>query len=180
MNNVGKKLIIRGGGRIMEASLKHLDIKVADETWIAVALLHRENPMRADFTVSEIVARVQKENIHGSLRPGIRVHATVHCVANLPPNPARYRMLYATGKSTRRLFHPGDSYHPAREGSKTAPGRGDIPSEYCSLLDWYQSEYAELAPTRKSAILALRGLGRELWAGEDPDLYVKRLREGWV
>jgi hypothetical protein len=163
----------------MEASLEHIGIKVADETWIAVALLHRENPTRVDFTVSEIVARAQKENMHGSLRPGIRVHALLHCVANLPPNPGRYRMLIATGKSTRRLFHPGDAYHPARESAKITPERADIPEEYCYLLDWYQSEYIKRYQARKRSILSLRGLGRKLWGDEDPDQYVKRLREGW-
>ena len=28
-------------------------------------------------------------------------------------------------------------------------------------------------------ILALRGLGKEIWADEDPDEYVRRLRKGW-
>ena len=28
-------------------------------------------------------------------------------------------------------------------------------------------------------ILALRGVGRELWADEEADAYVSRLREGW-
>ena len=28
-------------------------------------------------------------------------------------------------------------------------------------------------------ILALRGAGREIWANEDADTYVERLRQGW-
>jgi antitoxin HicB len=28
-------------------------------------------------------------------------------------------------------------------------------------------------------LLQLRGSGKDLWAGEDPDEYVRRLREGW-
>ena len=28
-------------------------------------------------------------------------------------------------------------------------------------------------------ILALRGMGREIWANEDADAYVDRLRQGW-
>ena len=28
-------------------------------------------------------------------------------------------------------------------------------------------------------ILALRGMGREIWADEDADAYVDRLRSGW-
>jgi len=156
-------------------------IKVADETWIAAALLHRENPGRHEFTVSEIVARAEKEGIFGSLRPGVRVHALLHCVANLPPNPGRYRMLFATGRSMRRLFRPGDPYDRAREGGKTVPERSEIPSEYQDLLDWYAAEYAggSWAAGARSSILDLRGLGRGLWSDEDPDSYVQRLREDW-
>lgn len=28
-------------------------------------------------------------------------------------------------------------------------------------------------------ILALRGMGKEMWADEDADAYVNRLRQGW-
>src|SRR5471032_1816465 len=81
-----------------------VDIPVATETWIATALLHREHPDRDDFTIQEIIARVQAENLTGSLRPGVGVHASTHCVANREPRPARHRMLYATGKRTRPFF----------------------------------------------------------------------------
>ena len=70
---------------------KEPSLKVADEVWIATALLHHENPKRADFTVSEIVERARKENISGALRAGVQVHAYLHCVANLPPNPGTPR-----------------------------------------------------------------------------------------
>jgi hypothetical protein len=29
------------------------------------------------------------------------------------------------------------------------------------------------------SILALRSMGKEIWADEDPDEYVRRLRAGW-
>ena len=45
--------------------------KVADEVWIILALLHRENPKREDFTVTEIVERARQEKISGELRPGV-------------------------------------------------------------------------------------------------------------
>ena len=53
--------------------------------------------------------------------------------------------------------------------------------EYQHLLDWYFTQYAVRDRTmdRQNSILALRGLGRELWADEDADSYVRRLREGW-
>src|SRR5712692_9175185 len=91
-------------------------LRVADEVFIATALLHRENPDRNDFTLSEIVDRAERENLYGELRPGVRVHASLHCVANRAPNPGRYRMLYATGDRTRRLLRAGDAYHPDRTG----------------------------------------------------------------
>jgi hypothetical protein len=164
----------------MRAATRH-SIRVADEVWLATALLHRENPGRSDFTVSEIVDRARKEGIAGDLRPGVYVHALQHCVANRAPSPARYRMLYATGKLKRRLFYKGDSYHPARDGAKITPACDEIPSEYVYLLDWYSSNYA--APQSKASaensILELRGLGREIWEGVDPDEYVRKLREGW-
>lgn len=156
-------------------------IRVADEVWIATALLHRENPSRCEFTVKEITDRARREGIHGVLRPGVYRHAFQHCVANQPPNTGTYRMLFATGKLTRRLFRNGDRYHPARQGSKTVPHRDEIPSAYHYLLDWYASEYcAKRAPHKEEdSILALRGLGKEIWADENPDDYVRRLREGW-
>jgi hypothetical protein len=90
-------------------------------------------------------------------------------------------MLLAEGR-TRRLFRAGDAYHPDREGGKMAPGPGDLPARYRYLLDWYASEYAgsqEVKPT-VDTVLQLRGSGRDLWADEEPDAYVQRLREGWA
>jgi hypothetical protein len=156
------------------------NIKVADEVWIALALLHREHPERADFSVREILDRAQKEGLTSSLRSSVHVHAIQHCVANRPPNPARYRMLVETGRSRRRLFRPGDPYDPAREGGKISPRTEDLPEEHRALLDWYRSVYAAEPPgSRLDELLALRGSGRELWADEPADEYVRRLRAGW-
>jgi hypothetical protein len=156
-------------------------IKVADEVWIACALLHRENPNRADFEVAEIVERARREALTPSLRPGVYIHALQHCVANRPPDPGRYRMLVETGPGRRRLYREGDSYHPARHGSKSFPAREEIPTEHWPLLDWYESEYnrKERPTDEKDSILELAGLGKGLWKDEDPDEYVRRLREGW-
>ena len=35
-------------------------MKVADEVWTSVALLHKEHPERADFSIEEIKARANK------------------------------------------------------------------------------------------------------------------------
>jgi hypothetical protein len=159
-------------------------IKVADEVWVATALLHREHPARADFTVQEITRRAEQAGIEGHLRPSLYVHAIRHCVANLPPSPGRYRMLTATGPDTRRLFRSADAFHPQRDGAKTMPAREHLPERYQGLLDWYVTEFQSSktsapAQAESDPILDLRGVGRDLWGREHPDDYVRRLREGW-
>jgi hypothetical protein len=156
-------------------------IKVADEVWIATALLHRDHSGRADFTIEEIMQRATQEAGKQPLRPGVYVHVVQHCVANRPPNPGRYRMLFETAPGRRRLFRNGDNYDATREGSKIAPAREDIPSEYAALLDWYRdwAQDSEEERIKNDPLLALRGSGKELWADEHADEYVRRLREGW-
>ncbi|MGC2325962.1 MAG: hypothetical protein WA604_04550 [Candidatus Sulfotelmatobacter sp.] len=158
-----------------------IQIKVADEVWIATALLHREQPDRADFTIEEIMKRATKEAGAQPLRPGVYVHVVQHCVANRPPNPGRYRILYESALGRRRLFRNGDTYEPAREGAKTTPAREDIPSEYAALLDWYRDWNQDDIEDRikNDPLLALYGDGKELWADETADDYVHQLREGW-
>jgi len=161
--------------------MKALQIKVADEVWIAAALVQRDHPRREDFSIDEIMERAAKEAGTEPLRPGVYVHIVQHCVANRPPNPGRYRMLVETSPGRRRLFRHGDIYDAAREGSKIVPEREDLPSEYRNLLDWYQRwDHASVEDKIKNdPLLALRGSGKELWADEHADEYVRRLREGW-
>lgn len=162
-------------------TLSRMRVRVADEVWIITALLHRENPSRADFSVEEIMERTIKEQVAGAIRPGVYVHVVQHCVANRPPSPARYRMLLETRPGRRRLFHKGDSYHPARDGSKSIPKQEEIPVEYIELLRWY-SEWSDAATSESlgtDPLLALAGSGKALWVDEGADEYVRRLREGW-
>lgn len=156
-------------------------VKVADEVWIATALLHREHPSDPDFAIEEIVDRAAREQIAGPIRPGVYVHVVQHCVANRAPNPGRYRMLFETASGRRRLFRPGDAYHPAREGAKTAPNAEDLPNGCGGLLAWYRDWCATAARSAPAAdpLLGLLGSGKHLWAGEHADEYVSRLREGW-
>jgi hypothetical protein len=157
------------------------EIKVADEVWVAAALLHREHPRQQDFSVEEIVGRAKSEGLTESLRPGVYIHSQMHCVANRPPNPGRYRMLFETAPGRRRLFRPGDPYDQRREGSKTTPAPAEIPEKYKPLLKWY-AEWSKSAKERKGrfdALLSLIGSGHDLWAKEHADEYVNRLREGW-
>ena len=157
--------------------------RVADEVWIATALLHRRYSDRDDFTVGEIVRQAEAEAgkaTDGPLRPGVQVHAYLHCVANKAPNPGRHRMLFETSKGRRRLFRPGDPCHPHRLSGKDIPREDQIPAAYRELIDWYRNEYAGGGGGGEAdPILSLRGLGKEIWADEDADDYVDRLREGW-
>ena len=156
-------------------------IKVADEAWIATALLHREQPSREDFRVEEIVGRAVREGIAGPVRPGVYVHVVQHCVANRPPNPGRYRMLFEPRRGHRRLFRKGDPFHPDREGSKITPRPEDLPPKYEGLLDWYRDWTVSGGgrATEADALLASAGSGKNLWSDEKADEYVRRLREGW-
>jgi hypothetical protein len=157
------------------------EVKVADEVWIAAALLHREHPEKADFTIEEIVDRARTEALTSVLRPGVYVHAVQHCVANRPPNPGRYRMLLETSPGRRRLFRKGDTYHPEREGGKITPRLEDLPHGYSGLLGWYDDWCSKAAGQAVQAdpLLSLKGSGRKLWADEHADDYVRRLRERW-
>lgn len=126
-----------------------MTIKVADEVWIGCALLHTENPGRESFSTREIVDRVAQENIYGRLRPGVQVHVSLHCVANLRPNPGNYTILYQVERGRYRLFKKGkDDYHPYREGGKIRPEKVDIPDKYNYLVDWYENEYIQSSATR--------------------------------
>jgi hypothetical protein len=91
-------------------------------------------------------------------------------------------MLFATGKTTRRLLRPGDPSHPERRGAKVMPSKADLPSAYRHLVDWYEQTYAASKSGKRGQdpILALRGVGKEVWKDEAPDAYVQRLRGEWA
>ena len=152
-------------------------IRVADEVWIAAALLHREHPQALDFSLKEIEERLEREGLTDGRRPGVYPHLSVHCVANRPPNGGRYRMLFETAPSRRRLFRPGDPYHPRRERGKTVPKRTEIPAKYHPLLDWYERDWAPASPA--DPLLALAARHRDVWKTVDPDDYVRQLRQGF-
>ena len=158
-----------------------LQVKVADEVWVATALLQRENPKRDSFAIEEIVERAAKEGLVRPQRPGVYVHTVQHCVANRPPNPGRYRMLFETSNGRRRLYRRGDPYHPAREGAKVTPSPEELPHRYRELIRWYEnwSERTARQASESDPLLSLAGSGRDLWRSEHADEYVKRLREGW-
>lgn len=188
----------------MNSQSELIDISCAVEVFLATALLHHEKPEREDFEIREIVSRAGRENIAGEMRSGVNVHASQHCVANRVPNPAKHKMLFATGKHTRRLLLPSDEVNPGRTG-KIFPEPDEIPEKYQPLLEWAKQRYergqsrapmkrddgsGDVASTRGTVeqaratrplhtLLDLRLAGVHLANGEDPDDYVRRLREGW-
>jgi hypothetical protein len=156
-------------------------IRVADEVWIAVALLHREHPRQLDFSIEEIVDRAAKENLAGTTRPSVYAHIVSHCVANRLPSPNRCMMLFETAPGRRRLFRQGDPYNAARGGSKITPAIADIPGDYQILLSWYQdwSRQQNDGEQTPDPLLSLAASGSQLWENEPGDDFVRRLREGW-
>ncbi len=158
-------------------------MKLADECWVALALLQKSQPRRTSFGVNEIIQRMKAEHAHPELRAGARTHIHQHLVANAPPDTGRYRLFYRLPDGTFRLFRPGDQYDPRRTG-KTKPAREDLPVRYGPLLDWYEHKYApaprgETNRPQPDPFLSLRGVGRGLWADQDPVEYVRTLRRGW-
>ena len=107
--------------------------------------------------------RAAKEGIIDELRPGVYVHAALHCVANRPPNPGRYRMLYETRPKYRRLFRLGDNYDPQREGSKITPEADEIPLRYDDLLEWYE-DWSRSQVEKSHSIRSAPG---PLWLGQE-------------
>jgi len=158
-----------------------IHIRVADECWIALASLHRAHPDRSSFSASEILDRVKVEKVSPELRAGVQPHIYLHNVANLPPNSATYRMFYKREDGTYRLFKPGDEVHPKRRG-KTCPERGELPTEYQPLVDWYQRDYcgrSSRQPADEDFVLQMRGIGQEIWSDVNTDDFVSSLRSGW-
>jgi len=168
------------------ATLAIPQIKVADEVWLTVLRLHEDHPEQPDFSIDEIVEfaiHSARRKSMGSLRPSFYAHVVQHCVANRPPSPARYRMLLETSPGRRRLFRPGDVYHPEREGGKSVPRvfedlpGHDLDNALERYRNWCQKNIEDRI--KNDPLLALRGSGKHIWADEDADAYIRRLREGW-
>jgi hypothetical protein len=156
-------------------------IRVADEAWLALALLQYEHPDRDSFSAKEILDRVKAEQVNPELRPGIQVHIYSHNVGNAEPNSAKYRMFYKLAGDTYRLFRPRDAAHPARKG-KMIPERDEMPKKYHYLLDWYEREYCHKQAAideENDPVLQMRGVGKEVWADTNADEYVRSLRADW-
>lgn len=161
---------------------------VADRIWVATALLHKEFPLRSDFSKSEIIRKLADEGLSADLeRATLSAHLDQHCVANVPPSSGKYRMLFEAGAGGMlRLFRPGDPTHPDRHQkrvpSKTTPSREKLPSKYQPLLDWYRGwtetfdADSSRHPAEEDPLMRLAGSGCHIWADEHADDYVENLR----
>ena len=147
-----------------------MNILVADEAWLATALLHREHPDAEDFSLAEIRDRAIRE-FHDK-RPGVWQHIVSHCVASNRPNPAQYRMLHGSGRGRRRLYRQGDPVHPDRKG-KIHPKKHDIPDRYRNLVDWYLSDYSR----RKPQVLSSRARDLLQFIGLIPAYDLEKMKE---
>lgn len=163
----------------------HSKLTAGDVVWIATALLQKESPKKAGFTVKEIEARVAQEKVWSDNPKTIYDHAQSHAVANKPLhlNSRGMRLLYAIG-TLRRLYLPGDDIDAARRNGREITEQR-LPERYRSLWQWYstwsKAKAESEAPSQPSEdpLLALVATGRKIWADEHADEYVRRLREDW-
>lgn len=123
-------------------------MKVADQLWVAVASLQREQGLNADFSVKEILERARQIDPKGAQRPGLRIHISKHCVAGKPPDPGKYRILHETSRGRRRLYRESDPCHPERREGKTHPSAEEIPERFRDLIEWYESGPSPALQTR--------------------------------
>ena len=121
--------------------LGELELHTSTVVWIATALLHKENPSRTAFRISEIENKVKELNLLSVQDTTISQHITSHCVANSYASPDTSRILFRVQRGLYRLYRNGDSYHPTREYGKTSPPPEIIPEKYGYLLEWYEKEY---------------------------------------
>jgi hypothetical protein len=168
---------------VAEVAQEAKHILVADEAWVALAMLHRAHSGRQSFSAKEIIEQVKLEHAYPQLRPGVQAHIYQHNVANLEPNSAQYRMFYRLEDDTLRLFRSGDHAYPSRKG-KIVPNRFDLSEKYHVLLDWYEREYSRPRirggqEGEHDPVLQMWGLGKEIWANTSADDHVASLRSGW-
>jgi hypothetical protein len=62
------------------------------------------------------------------------------------------------------------------------PDWESLPSEYADLGDWYENEWNAAVGNSwedTDPLLSLIGRGKQIWADQNADDYVRGLREGW-
>jgi hypothetical protein len=133
---------------------------LADEVWVALALLHRRYPDRDSFSAKEVMDTARRERAHPDA-----------------PHSARYRMLMKIKGGSYRLIRRGDK--SANLKGRTAPNREDLPARYHALLDWYEHQYCRR--TREPGdnddpVLQMWCVGEERRGDEAGDAFPARRR----
>lgn len=151
---------------------------IGDTIWVATALLEKENPKALGFSYETILKKVFALN--RSLKPtSVHAHLNAHCVASKKANSATLRILTENPDGTLRLFRLGDPYHPTRKGGRTQPKRHSLPAEYHPLLRTEDDREETLQfSVDKDPILALAGVGKEMWKSlGGGEAFLRALRE---
>lgn len=121
--------------------LQEVYVTTAIATWLATAMLHRENKDRDSFQIKEIFQKIRHEDLIQTRDNTLMTHITVHCVANTKSWTNIHRKLYRVSTGRYRLYKDGDDYHPSREGGQSAPSADEVPANYRNLIELYHSEY---------------------------------------
>lgn len=122
---------------------KHPKPTTSNAVWIATAILHQENKDKDAFQAKEIFQKVKDLDLQGASDETLKIHISSHCVASGKASPDTHRKLVRVQNGWYRLFRPGDSFHPTRERGRIAPLAEEIPSDYSSLLEWYNNKYCK-------------------------------------
>jgi hypothetical protein len=86
-------------------------------------------------------------------------------------------MFFRLPSGELRLYRPGDATHPDRKG-KIAPAFHELPVELRDFLAWYEEDYCRQTQAETlDPVLAMVGVGKELWAHENGDAFIQRERD---
>ncbi len=153
--------------------------------WIAAATLHRERPGEPIFTAAEIRKRAAELELPGQGKLPAAPLTSQGLIANVSPSRNKCRFFYRESCERAhtvclRLFRDGDEYHPERRNGRVAPAAEELPEAYRPLLDWYWTKYnPRPATSENDPILALRGVGKELWRSLGGTRFIEELRSNW-
>lgn len=161
-------------------NVRTIGLKVADAVWIATALLHDSHPEAAGFSPSAIREEVLRRHFTDKDQKTIYQHIVQHLVATKPKDPNSRKMLTEIENGLRRLYIPGDPFHPSKQNGRSVPKAEDLPRNLLKWLAWYETWSRNHSPKRPPAravdpMEALEGT----WTFGDGDTYLREMREGW-
>ena len=165
----------------MSVKAKCARIKVADEVWLATALLHRENPSRGLHAQGNRGAGCERGDRRRTATWCLRSRRSQHCVANRAPTPDAIACSTKRGPDIAACFVSATATIRNAKEARSPPERmrslraTRISSSWYE--DWSQSQGEKASES--DPLLALYGSGKKLWADEHADEYVARLRAGW-